>query len=66
MLNGGSFEQCLKVVGFWTKVERVFQTEHEATTLGLEFKIVGDTEIGEMWVDDVRLEPVDCERLGGP
>ena len=64
ILNSGGFEQCLKTVGRWTKVDRVIQTEPEATTLTLEFKIVGETEVGEMWVDDVSLEPVDIQRLG--
>jgi hypothetical protein len=65
-LSGGGFEQCLKTVGRWTKVERIIQTESEATTLTLEFKIVGENEVGEMWIDDVTLEPVGCEGLGGP
>ncbi len=66
MLNSGGFEQCLKTVGRWTKVERMIQTESEATTLTLEFKIVGETEVGEMWIDDVSLEPVGCDGPGGP
>ena len=66
MLNGGGFEQCLKTVGRWTKVERIIQTEAEATTLTLEFKIVGETEVGEMWIDDVSLEPVSGTVPGGP
>ena len=66
MLNSGGFEQCLKTVGRWTKVERMIQTESEATTLTLEFKIVGETEVGEMWVDDVSLEPVGGDGPGGP
>ena len=65
MLNSGGFEQCLKTVGRWTKVERMIQTESEATTLTLEFKIVGETEVGEMWIDDVSLEPVGCDGPGG-
>jgi hypothetical protein len=65
-LGSGGFEHCLKTVGRWTKVERVIQTEAEATTLTLEFKIVGETEVGEMWIDDVSLEPVGCEGPGGP
>jgi hypothetical protein len=60
-LDGAGFEKGLKVVGRWTEVEHVFTTAAEATTLALDFRIAGDTEIGEMWIDDVRLEPV-----GGP
>lgn len=66
MLHGGGFEQCLKTIGRWTKVERIVQTESEATTLTLEFKIVGETEVGEMWIDDVSLEPVCGTVPGGP
>jgi hypothetical protein len=65
-LEGGGFEQCLKTVGRWTKVERIVQTEAEATILTLEFKIVGETEVGEMWIDDVSLEPVNGMGPGGP
>jgi hypothetical protein len=66
ILNSGGFEQCLKTVGRWIKVDRILQTEPEATTLTLEFKIVGETEVGEMWIDDVSLEPVDCTTPSGP
>jgi hypothetical protein len=65
-LQSGRFEQCLKAVGRWTKVERIIQTEPEATTLTLEFKILCETEVGEMWVDDVSLEPVGRAGPGGP
>ena len=58
MLNDAGFEKCLKVVGRWTQVEHVFTTDAEATTLALDFRIAGDTDIGEMWIDDVSLEPV--------
>ena len=66
MLHAGDFEQCLKTIGRWTKVERIIQTESEATTLTLEFKIVGETEVGEMWIDDVSLEPVGGAMASGP
>jgi len=66
MLHAGDFEQCLKTIGRWTKVERTVQTESEATTLALEFKIVGEIEVGEMWIDDVSLEPVGGAAPGGP
>jgi hypothetical protein len=66
MLNNGLFEQCLKTVGRWTKVERMIQIEPEATKLTLEFKIVSDTEVGEMWIDDVSLEPLGYDRVSGP
>jgi hypothetical protein len=66
MLNDAGFEKCLKVVGRWTRVERVFTTHAEATTLALDFRIAGDTDIGEMWIDDVSLEPVGCPGHTGP
>ena len=50
----------------WTKIERIIQTESEATTLTLEFKIASDTDIGEMWIDDVTLEPVSSDVSLGP
>jgi hypothetical protein len=56
ILSEGAHEQCLTTVGRWVKVERVFRTEPDATTLALDFRLTGD--IGEMWIDDVSLEPV--------
>ena len=64
--NDAGFEKCLKTVGRWTKVEHVFTTDAEATTLALDFRIAGDTDIGEMWIDDVSLEPVGCPGHVGP
>ena len=52
-LPDGCQEQTLAVVGRWTKVERTFRTEAEATTLALEFRICGGADVGEMWVDDI-------------
>jgi hypothetical protein len=66
MLNDAGFEKCLKVVGRWTRVEHVFTTHAEATTLALDFRIAGDTDVGEMWIDDVSLEPVGCPGHSGP
>ena len=66
MLQSGGFEKCLKVVGRWTKVEQIFTTEPEATTLALDFRIAGDADVGEMWVDEVGLEPVGCPGHVGP
>ncbi|WP_435018148.1 hypothetical protein TA3x_000094 [Tundrisphaera sp. TA3] len=62
----GASEQTLRTVGRWVKVEKVFRTELEATTLALDFRIVTpNAEIGEVWIDDVSLEPVDAPP-GGP
>jgi hypothetical protein len=62
-LRDGDHDQYLTTVGRWTRVERVFRTESQATNLALEFKVTGN--IGEMWVDDVVLEPLDDE-MGRP
>jgi len=65
-LHNGDLEQPLKTVGHWTKVEHIIQTEPEATTLTIEFQIAGETDIGEMWIDDVSLDPVGCPAVCGP
>jgi hypothetical protein len=56
-LPDGELEQCLSAVGRWTRVDRVFRTEPEATSLSLDFRIMG-AEVGDLWLDDVSLEPV--------
>ena len=66
MLNHAGFEKCLKAVGRWTRVERVFATDAEATTLALDFRIASDSDVGEMWIDDVSLEPIGGAGQGGP
>jgi len=58
VLSQGGFEQLLETVGRWTKVERVVRAESEATTIALDFRIVPETNVGEMWIDNVSLEPV--------
>jgi hypothetical protein len=65
VLSEGGHEQCLGTVGRWVKVERVFRTEPDATTLALDFRISG-SEVGEMWIDDVRLEPLSGPPPAGP
>jgi hypothetical protein len=59
-LTEGAIEESLPVIGRWSYVERIFRTEPEATTLRLDFRILGDAEIGECWIDDVALEPIDA------
>jgi hypothetical protein len=67
ILNSGGFEQSLTTVGRWTKVDRIVLTEPQATTMTLEFKITGDFEVAEMWIDDVSLEPVEASsEVEGP
>ncbi len=58
VLSEGGFEQVLETVGRWTKVDRIVRAESEATTMALDFRIVLESNVGEMWIDDVSLEPV--------
>ena len=60
VLSHGGFEEVLETVGRWTKVERLVRAESEATTVALDFRIVPETNVGEMWIDDVSLEPIGC------
>ena len=65
-LHEAEFEERLKTIGRWTKFNRIVQTEPEATRLILEFKIVGEIDVGEMWIDDVSIEPVGNAMPAGP
>jgi hypothetical protein len=62
VLSKGAAENVLKGVGRWVKFEKSFVTESEATTMAVDFRIA-NAEIGEVWIDDLRL---DHERLGRP
>jgi hypothetical protein len=62
-LSDGCVEECLTVVGRWVKVERTFRTESEATSLSVDFRIAG-ADVGELWIDDIRLEPVEAVASG--
>jgi hypothetical protein len=64
ILQSGASDVGHAVIGRWTKVERIVRTEPEATSLALDFRIYG-ADIGEVWVDDVKLEPVGVA-TGGP
>ncbi len=55
-LTNGEQEHFLTTDGRWVHVDRIFRTEPEATSLTVEFRLSGD--IGEMWLDDVTLEPL--------
>lgn len=63
-LPDGEWEQTLTANGRWTRVEHVFHTQPDATTLTLEFRILG-ADWGEMWIDNVTLEPLGAG-AGGP
>jgi hypothetical protein len=62
-LPDGEVELNLGVVGRWTRVERIFRTEPDATSLALDYRIVG-ADIGELWIDDVTLEPLGSDAEG--
>jgi hypothetical protein len=53
------------MVGRWVKVERVIRVECEATTVALDFRIISETNVGEMWIDNVSLEPLGSSPSGG-
>lgn len=63
-LSRGNFEVCLNVAGRWTMVERIVRTDPEATHVSLDFGIINDADVGEMWIDDLSLEPVECAQAG--
>jgi hypothetical protein len=65
-LHEAGFEERLKTIGRWTKYERIVHTEPEATRLILEVKIAGEIEVGEMWIDDVSIEPLGITGPSGP
>ena len=57
-LTDGRYDQPLEVVGRWARFEHVYRTEPEANLLKLRFLVDSDDEVGEMWIDDVLLEPL--------
>jgi hypothetical protein len=56
-LPDGVLRMPLTAVGRWQRVERVFRTEPNATHMTLEFRLLG--EVGDLWIDDVKLEPLE-------
>lgn len=57
-LHGGQLDIPLSQRGQWVRVDRVIRTQREATTLSIEFRAHG--ELGELWIDELRLEPLDA------
>lgn len=47
----------LKEVGHWQYFEKIFTVHPFANSLGISFELNG--EIGDAWVDDLKLEPVE-------
>jgi hypothetical protein len=58
VLGSGGFDQPLETVGRWTKYDAVVRADAEATTVALDFRIISETNVGELWIDDVSLEPI--------
>lgn len=58
MLPDGGFDRELVRVGRWTKVEKILHMEPEATSIAIDFRISSEVSRGEMWIDDVSLDPV--------
>ena len=56
-LDGG-FDEQLTSQGRWRKFEQIFRLRNETTTIAIDFRIIG-ADIGEMWIDDVILEPIE-------
>jgi hypothetical protein len=65
-LTNSRLEQSLDVIGRWTKVEQVVRIENEATTVALGFRIISETNVGEMWVDNVSFEPLGLRSVNDP
>lgn len=64
-LSHGEVDQRLTTIGRWVHAERVFKVEPEASSLVVDFRILGaDLVAGEMWIDDVKLEPLDAPPSG--
>jgi hypothetical protein len=57
-------EQRLRVVGQWTKFERIINTTAETTKVTVEFKINSECDIGKMWIDNFVLEHVNQVKQG--
>lgn len=57
-LRGGGFDEELTTIGRWTRVEWLVPIEYDAVSVGLDFRISSEAGVGEMWIDDVSLEPV--------
>lgn len=56
-LDGG-FDEGLVITGKWRKFEKTFRLTDQTTTMALDFRITG-ANIGEMWIDDVIIEPIE-------
>ncbi len=58
ILQQGASDVGHGVIGRWTKVERIVRTEPEATSMALDYRICNNADVGEVWIDDIKLEPV--------
>lgn len=58
-LDGG-FDEQLALVGQWRRFERTFVVRDDATTLALDFRIVG-ANVGELWINNLELMALPVE-----
>ena len=58
VLHQGGFEQDCMVVGRWALYERVFTTERDCTSMAIDLRIYGADEVGEVWIDDLTITPL--------
>lgn len=52
------FDEQLLITGRWRNFEKIFTLTDHTTTIAIDFRIIG-ANIGEMWIDDVRLVELD-------
>lgn len=53
-LDGG-FDSTLTGQGRWKRFEQTFTVRDDATTIALDFRILG-ANVGELWIDDMQVE----------
>lgn len=57
-LYDGEVIEALDTVGRWVHVQRVFRVEPEATQLVVDFRVQGAEFAGDLWIDDIHLDPI--------
>lgn len=63
-LYDANMDIALPTAGRWVLFEKVFRTEAESTNLVVDFRITS-CDVGEAWIDDVSLVPLDGS-IAGP